>query len=136
MKPEVWGPGAWLFLHSITLEYPHDPTEQDKRWIKQFFESVGYVLPCEKCKINFQQHLMRYPLTENVLTSKSNLVRWLINIHNSVNQTIGVPVMDYQSSLKHLLSAYEDNDKCLMYIIIFCIIFIILTVGIIYNYVW
>ena len=22
MKPEIWGPHAWMFLHSITLEYP------------------------------------------------------------------------------------------------------------------
>ena len=29
-NPEIWGPGAWLFLHTITLNYPTNPTFEDK----------------------------------------------------------------------------------------------------------
>ena len=30
MHPELWGPGAWKFLHSITFNYPKEPTSRDK----------------------------------------------------------------------------------------------------------
>ena len=85
MKPEVWGPHAWIFLHSITLEYPNNPTNEDKLNIKNFFNSVGLVLPCQKCRLNFNSHLKKYPLTDKVLESKSSLVKWMIDIHNCVN---------------------------------------------------
>ena len=37
MNPKIWGPGGWLFLHSITLNYPENPTENDKMYHKNFF---------------------------------------------------------------------------------------------------
>ena len=30
MNPEIWGPPAWMFLHSISLAYPKNPTDVDK----------------------------------------------------------------------------------------------------------
>ena len=26
MEPNIWGPGAWTFLHSITFQYPENPS--------------------------------------------------------------------------------------------------------------
>ena len=26
----TWGPSAWIFLHTITFNYPINPTENDK----------------------------------------------------------------------------------------------------------
>ena len=37
MDPEVWGPHGWYFLHSITLAYPDNPTDDDKTYHKNFF---------------------------------------------------------------------------------------------------
>ena len=39
-NPEVWGPGAWLFLHTISLNYPTNPTYEDKENYKTFFTSL------------------------------------------------------------------------------------------------
>ena len=30
MNPNIWGESAWLFLHTITLNYPENPTFLDK----------------------------------------------------------------------------------------------------------
>ena len=85
MKPKIWGPHAWIFLHSVTMNYPDNPTHQDKKEMKDFFNSLRYVLPCEKCSKNLQFNMMKYPLTDNMLSSRDSLVRWLIEIHNMVN---------------------------------------------------
>ena len=46
MRPEIWGPHAWIFLHSVTLEYPDNPTDEDKQNMINFIDSLGNVLPC------------------------------------------------------------------------------------------
>ena len=30
MNVSKWGPGGWVFLHSITFNYPLDPENEDK----------------------------------------------------------------------------------------------------------
>ena len=36
MNPEVWGPHAWFFLHTVTMNYPNKPTIKDKEDNKNF----------------------------------------------------------------------------------------------------
>lgn len=103
MNPEYWGPHAWIFLHCITLAYPECPSSEDKKNIKDFFMNLCKVLPCDKCKNNFQDHLKKFPLSDEVLCSKKKLVVWLINIHNSVNQMNGKPKMDEEEVIRDML---------------------------------
>ena len=84
MLPEVWGPGGWIFLHTITMNYPNNPTEDQKFYYKQLFENLRYTLPCEKCANHYAENLKKYPL-DQALKSKEKLIKWLIDIHNEVN---------------------------------------------------
>ena len=84
MDPNIWGPHGWYFLHSITLAYPDNPTENDKTIYKNFFESLKDILPCDKCRVHFNQTLMTYPI-ENHLQNKESLFKWLVDVHNRVN---------------------------------------------------
>ena len=74
MDPEVWGPNAWILLHTITLVYPHKPTNNDKLNYKKFFNSLDKILPCDWCSHNYKIHLNKYPI-ENYLNSKKNVVQ-------------------------------------------------------------
>lgn len=136
MKPDIWGPGAWALLHAITLEYPEKPTIIDKNNIKTFFETLGNVLPCEKCRVHFQKNISIYPLTDNILSSKNQLVRWLIDIHNKVNEMNGKPILEYDVALKQILEPYECNIYS-WYIttlfLVIIVIFIIIGLVLVYN---
>lgn len=110
MKPEVWGPHAWIFLHSVTFDYPDDPSESIKEQYKSFFESLQIVLPCDMCRNHFKENLKKFPLTKNVLKSRKNLIEWLIDIHNNVNQSNNKPKLQYQDVVKKYLDYYEGND--------------------------
>ena len=57
MDPNYWGPKAWFFLHSITANYPINPTSRDKNIYKSFFISLKDVLPCSVCQENYKKHL-------------------------------------------------------------------------------
>lgn len=137
MKPEVWGPMTWTLLHSITLEYPENPTNEDKDNIKNFINYFGKVLPCEKCRINFKLHIEEMPLDDNVLNTRKNFIKWMIDIHNSVNKMNGKKELTYHDALKHILMTYNNNNNSTSYkniiIIILSIIIIILIIVLIYK---
>ena len=79
----VWGPPAWTFLHTVTYNYPENPTNEDKRNYLNFFDSLKHVLPCNKCKGHYKENLKKYDLN-NSLNSRQDLVKWLID--KMVNQ--------------------------------------------------
>ena len=37
MNVNKWGPGGWVFLHTITFNYPLKPTLADKENYRNFF---------------------------------------------------------------------------------------------------
>lgn len=133
MNPKVWGKHAWIFLHSITLNYPECPSIIDKENMKNFFTSVGNVLPCYGCKKNFTQHLIKYPLNKDVLSSRSNLFKWLVDIHNEVNSETNKPILSYEQVYKMYDKLYSYPSKpnyikillCFS-LLIFCIVLIII----------
>ena len=108
IDPTLWGPSLWTSMHYITFSYPDNPTNNDKQNIKSFFENVGQILPCEKCRINFAKHLSIYPLTDDILNSRYELINWLINIHNEVNKINGKKILSYDEVMK----IYFQKDKC------------------------
>lgn len=101
MNPKIWGPHAWIFLHTITLNYPDNPTPQQKKEYKKFFESLGDVIPCDKCKYNYLKKIKINPVN---VESRMNLVQWLLNIHNNVNKSNG----KNELSMKEFIKKYKD----------------------------
>ena len=120
----IWGPPAWTFLHTVTYNYPENPTDNDKRNFYNFFMSLQHVLPCNKCKAHYQQNIQKYDLSES-LDSRENLVKWLIDLHNDVNRDNGKPVWSY-SEVYNKYGEMYNQINIYNNIIIFVIILIVL----------
>jgi len=120
----IWGPPAWTFLHTVTYNYPENPTDNDKRNFYNFFMSLQHVLPCNKCKVHYQQNIQKYDLSES-LDSRENLVKWLIDLHNDVNRDNGKPVWSY-SEVYNKYGEMYNQINIYNNIIIFVIILIVL----------
>lgn len=114
VDPSIWGPHAWIFLHSITFGYPNCPSEQDKVNMRLFFDILPKVIPCNKCKMNFIKHLQQYPLTEDILCSKRELIKWLIDIHNEVNKMNFKNPLGYDQAISLILNNQKSNSNYLM----------------------
>lgn len=84
-EPSIWGPHAWFFLETISMSYPLEPTEKEKINFKTFFYTLQYVIPCNKCRVNYNKHLKLYPLTDDVLDKRDNFFKWIVNMHNAVD---------------------------------------------------
>tara|TARA_B100000900_G_C20526894_1_gene694572 strand:- start:580 stop:1008 length:429 start_codon:yes stop_codon:yes gene_type:complete len=104
MHPEFWGPSGWKFLHSVTFQYPIKPTVNDKAHYKEFFNSLKHTLPCEKCAYHYTAHLRKFPI-DSALETREKLVRWLINVHNEVNKSLGKREYFYEE----VIDIYKDE---------------------------
>ncbi len=130
MDPEVWGPHGWYFLHSITLAYPDNPTDDDKTYHKNFFESLKNILPCEKCRNHYDQTLTTYPI-ENHLENKESLFKWLVDIHNRVNIDNNKREYSYDEVTKLYENMYSKNGYFIsnnMLLVIFIVLVIVLII--------
>ena len=111
ISPDIWGSSAWIYLHYVTLSYPDNPTDKERHNMHNFFSMVKETLPCDKCRQNFNNHLRNNPLTENVLSTRYNLVNWLLNMHNEVNVSMGKSTMSYDDLINMYLKGGNPNNK-------------------------
>ena len=92
----VWGPVGWKYLHSVAYGYPVNPLEHDAKNglasgttennYKIFFTFVGKTLPCGLCRESYSKFITENPIRA---TSRSDLTRWVWEIHNMVNEKLG-----------------------------------------------
>uniref|UniRef100_A0A6C0JF30 thiol oxidase n=1 Tax=viral metagenome TaxID=1070528 RepID=A0A6C0JF30_9ZZZZ len=87
MDTRFWGPDGWKLLHSITANYPNNPTKIDKENYKIFFESIQHVLPCIYCRVSFTEYITKMPI-DNYLKNRRDICHWLYKIHNMVNDKL------------------------------------------------
>ena len=134
MKPAIWGPSAWIYLHLLTFNYPDNPNKQDISNHRIFLESFGKTLPCPKCKDNYNKHIKGFDIN-NALTSKVNFINFVWKLHNKVNKDTNKAEMmfnDFIKLYKNLidnenLNVINNNEtiKTLRKIILLLLIFII-----------
>ena len=85
----VWGPGFWMTLHTISLNYPSNPTAIQRRQYRTFFDSLRHVLPCGKCRDNLVDNLTSTKYDKDVFRNRDTLSRWVYDLHTCVNQMLG-----------------------------------------------
>lgn len=125
MDPNLWGPSAWYFMHSLTYSYPERPTDEDKKAARNFFSSLKQLLPCSVCKVNYDSHFADNNI-ENHLDSRDSLVHWLIDIHNRINMDSGKPILTYEQVLHQRPPMYANMKQLTMYVILLLLCLIIL----------
>ena len=83
MDTRLWGPPAWILLH--TLAYHYKP--ELKSEYKIFFNNLKYVLPCIYCRVSFTEYTEALPI-DSYLKSRDDIFKWLYEIHNMVNDKL------------------------------------------------
>lgn len=111
LNSNIWGNGAWIFLHSITLTYPNNPTENDKKTYKSFFDTLGYLLPCNQCSNHYNDYINSNPLDDKVLKNKETLTIWLYNLHNNVNHILNKRKIDFNEFIENYYDMYSNNQN-------------------------
>ena len=108
--PDAWGPHAWKFLHYVSLGYSENPTNEEKQKYKLFFMLLKDVLPCSTCRKHYSDNLDILPLTDDNLSSRDNLVKWVIDLHNIVNKMKNKPIISYDQAIELITNNFEENN--------------------------
>jgi hypothetical protein len=103
INPRIWGSHAWIFLHTVALSYPENPSLSDKKIYKDFFYSLKTVLPCEKCSDNFRLHMEEMPI-DDYLKNNDTLFEWVIKLNNIVNKFTNGEVLDKEKMKEHYIN--------------------------------
>ena len=89
MLTSVWGPPMWLFLHTVSFNYPPHPTATDKKQYRRFIYNLRYILPCGHCRVNLKKNLKMMPLRMANLRNRDAFSRWVFKLHELVNTMLG-----------------------------------------------
>ena len=85
MLTTVWGPGIWHYLHTMSFNYPMNPTLSDKHHYRNFVLELKYVLPCGKCRKNLIKNFKKMPLTMSDMKSRETFSKYIYELHELVN---------------------------------------------------
>lgn len=122
MQTIDWGPHFWSMIHYTALGYPDSPSPIDREKYKEFFENLGFILPCKQCSFNYNRHLRELPI-DSYLENKSTLFEWTVKLHNIVNRDTGKTI---QYSFDQAWSKYNRiNDKKNNYLIMGVVVLVI-----------
>lgn len=105
LDPAVWGPPVWFVLLTLALTYPLRPNEVTKKKYYDFVQNLPLFLPEGT---NFVEVLDQYPVTP-YLEGRESFTRWVIFVHNRVNEALGKPTLTIEEALTHYHEHYKPK---------------------------
>jgi hypothetical protein len=114
MLTSVWGPAAWHLIHTISFNYPINPTTENKKYYKEFIENLQNVLPCKYCRINLKNNLKVYPIRPCHMKNRDTFSRYIYKLHEVINKKLGkksgLTYCDVRERYEHFRARCTQND--------------------------
>lgn len=108
MVTKIWGPVAWTLLHTISFNYPVNPTLEQKHQYRDFILSLQNVLPCGTCRKNLKTNFKQLPLNMCHMENRDTFSRYIYNLHELVNRMLkkksGLTYCDVRERYEHFRS--------------------------------
>ena len=112
----TWGPPLWHALHTMSFNYPVNPSLEDKHQYRDFVLSLQNVLPCGACRKNLKTNFRQLPLTMADMKNRDTFSRYIYNLHELVNRMLkkssGLSYCDVRERYEHFRSrCTEEKPK-------------------------
>ena len=88
MMVKIWGPLQWTFLHTMSFNYPVNPTPEDKKHYRDYVLNLQYILPCKYCRINLTNNFKKKPLEMCHMARRDTYSRYIYELHETVNKML------------------------------------------------
>jgi hypothetical protein len=109
----IWGPSQWHMLHTISFNYPVNPTKEQKIQYRDYVLSLQNVLPCGACRKNLKMNLKHLPITMNHMKNRDSFSRYIYNLHELVNRMLhkksNLSYCDVRERYEHFRSRCVDE---------------------------
>ena len=115
MMTAVWGPPMWHYLHTMSFNYPVNPTLEQKRHYRNFVLNLKNVLPCKYCRQNLKANFRKLPLTMSEMKNRDSFSRYIYELHELVNRMLGkesgLSYCDVRERYEHFRARCTDENK-------------------------
>ena len=106
---EQIGRSTWTFLHTMAAYYPSEPSTSEQSLMRSFLDGVGEFYPCGHCRAHLREQMKESP---PIVTSATELSKWLCKIHNEVNEMLGKPQFDCSRVFERYRDGPNDSTAC------------------------
>jgi hypothetical protein len=116
MLTTIWGPNMWLYLHTLSFNYPVKPTLENKKKYREFVFNLQDTLPCKHCRTNLKNNMKFHPLKMADMKNRDSFSRYIYKLHEIVNKmlhkTSGLSYCDVRERYEHFRSrCTEEKPK-------------------------
>lgn len=115
MLTAVWGPSLWHYLHTMSFNYPVNPTKEDKQHYSNFIKSLKHVLPCKYCRMNLKNNLKECPITYADMKNRESFSRYIYRLHELINKMLNkksnLSYDDVRERYEHFRSRCTEQSK-------------------------
>ena len=105
MLTSVWGASMWHYLHTMSFNYPVEPSKENKHYYKEFVKNLQYTLPCKYCRINLKNNFKAHPIKECHMKDRESFSRYVYELHELVNKMLnkksGLKYCDVRERYEH-----------------------------------
>jgi hypothetical protein len=114
MLTAVWGPSMWHFLHTMSFNYPVQPSADDKKHYRDFMLCLQYILPCKYCRQNLTKNYKVFPLKASDMAGRESFSRYVYKLHEMINKMLkkksGLTYCDVRERYEHFRSRCTDEN--------------------------
>jgi hypothetical protein len=115
MLTTVWGPSLWHFLHTMSFNYPVEPTKEQKKTYRDFILNLENILPCKYCRINLVKNFKSLPLTLNHMKNRDTFSRYVYQLHELINTMLhkksNLSYCDVRERYEHFRARCTVDEK-------------------------
>jgi hypothetical protein len=113
MITSVWGPPLWHYLHTMSFNYPVNPTIEDKNNYRNFILNLKYVLPCKHCRMNLKTNLKQLPIKMCDMKNRETFSKYVYNLHELINKMLNkkstLSYCDVRERYEHFRARCTDD---------------------------
>jgi hypothetical protein len=90
MNATKYSQELWNILHTLSANYPPNPTKGEQYEMKLAIVGLPALLPCGKCQNHIRQwNLQHINQLDSIVASKNKLFNYFLDLHNKVNKENG-----------------------------------------------
>jgi len=115
MLTTVWGPSMWHYLHTMSFNYPNNPTKEEREQYKSFILQLQYVLPCKYCRVNLTNNFKHMPIKECHMKNRFTFSKYMYDLHEIVNKMLkkksNLSYCDVRERYEHFRARCSKKEK-------------------------
>ena len=115
MLTYIWGPSLWHYLHTISFNYPNNPSLNDKKNYKNVLLNLLNTLPCKYCRINLKNNFKNNPIKPCHMKNRDSFSRYVYQLHEIVNKMLNkksnLSYCDVRERYEHFRARCSDLKK-------------------------